>query len=113
MALINCGECGKEVSTEAQSCPHCGYKKRGRSILTILIAVIFVVVVLPIIGLMIKDNLRSPEAKAAEYTQAAEECADIGSKIIIPGYGTGSGDKAIAAMEDCMSKHGYPVNLRK
>jgi membrane protein YdbS with pleckstrin-like domain len=25
MALINCPECGKQVSTEAQSCPGCGY----------------------------------------------------------------------------------------
>jgi hypothetical protein len=25
MALINCPECGKQVSTEAQTCPGCGY----------------------------------------------------------------------------------------
>jgi uncharacterized membrane protein YdbT with pleckstrin-like domain len=25
MALINCPECGKQVSTEAQACPACGY----------------------------------------------------------------------------------------
>ncbi len=25
MALIQCPECGKEVSTAASSCPHCGY----------------------------------------------------------------------------------------
>lgn len=25
MALINCPECGKEVSNAAESCPHCGY----------------------------------------------------------------------------------------
>ena len=25
MALINCPECGKEVSTAAEICPHCGY----------------------------------------------------------------------------------------
>lgn len=24
MALINCSECGKEVSDKADSCPHCG-----------------------------------------------------------------------------------------
>lgn len=26
MALINCKECGKQVSTEAKACPHCGAK---------------------------------------------------------------------------------------
>src|SRR5215471_13464541 len=25
MALINCPECGKQVSTAAATCPHCGY----------------------------------------------------------------------------------------
>lgn len=24
MALINCPECGKEISSDAKSCPHCG-----------------------------------------------------------------------------------------
>ena len=27
MALVACPECGKSVSSEASSCPHCGYKK--------------------------------------------------------------------------------------
>ena len=32
MALINCEECGKEVSDIAKACPHCGYpiKKKGK-----------------------------------------------------------------------------------
>ena len=25
MALIKCPECGKDVSTSAEACPHCGY----------------------------------------------------------------------------------------
>ena len=25
MALIVCPECGKQVSDQAESCPHCGY----------------------------------------------------------------------------------------
>lgn len=25
MALINCPECGKEISDKAKACPHCGY----------------------------------------------------------------------------------------
>lgn len=27
MSMVNCRECGKEVSSEAKSCPHCGIKK--------------------------------------------------------------------------------------
>ena len=26
MALVNCVECGKEVSDKAEQCPHCGRK---------------------------------------------------------------------------------------
>jgi hypothetical protein len=31
MALINCEECGKEISAKAENCPHCGYKKEKSS----------------------------------------------------------------------------------
>jgi membrane protein YdbS with pleckstrin-like domain len=30
MALIECPECGKQVSTEAQACPNCGYPVAAR-----------------------------------------------------------------------------------
>ena len=29
MALIGCGECGKEISSEAPACPHCGAPNRA------------------------------------------------------------------------------------
>lgn len=29
MALVHCSECGKEISTAATSCPHCGYRARA------------------------------------------------------------------------------------
>ena len=29
MALIKCPECGKDVSTSASACPHCGYPING------------------------------------------------------------------------------------
>ena len=28
MAIVNCPECGQQVSTRAESCPHCGYRGR-------------------------------------------------------------------------------------
>jgi DNA-directed RNA polymerase subunit RPC12/RpoP len=30
MALTKCKECGKEVSTTAKKCPHCGYDFESR-----------------------------------------------------------------------------------
>jgi RNA polymerase subunit RPABC4/transcription elongation factor Spt4 len=29
MALISCGECGREVSNWARMCPHCGFPNPG------------------------------------------------------------------------------------
>jgi len=31
MALIECPECGKQVSDQAESCPNCGYPLRGQA----------------------------------------------------------------------------------
>ena len=31
MALIPCPECGRQISTEAESCPQCGYPNRART----------------------------------------------------------------------------------
>lgn len=44
MALIKCRECGKDISTEAKACPHCGAKPPYRpSLAFILIAGLLVV----------------------------------------------------------------------
>lgn len=33
MAIITCSECGKDISTTAEVCPHCGYRtEHGRSV---------------------------------------------------------------------------------
>lgn len=41
MALTACKECGKEISTEAEACPHCGAKPKRKNKLTgIIVAVI-------------------------------------------------------------------------
>lgn len=31
MALVKCSECGKEISSNAESCPNCGNPMRGQS----------------------------------------------------------------------------------
>ena len=32
MALIKCHECGKEISDTAKNCPHCGAKKKNKTL---------------------------------------------------------------------------------
>ncbi|MBQ3356851.1 MAG: zinc ribbon domain-containing protein [Oscillospiraceae bacterium] len=36
MALLNCPECGKEISDQALSCPHCGYPLQQDSMVVVV-----------------------------------------------------------------------------
>ena len=50
MALINCPECGKEISDSVSNCPNCGYelkKKKNK-----LVPIILIVIVLVIAGVL-------------------------------------------------------------
>lgn len=70
MALIKCHECGKEVSTEAKTCPSCGATPRTAS--NKLQAVLGVLVVLGIAGYFFGGGLEK---------QAASNMADINSQV--------------------------------
>ena len=64
MALRKCKECGKEVSTKADLCPHCGAKQKRKGIgcggaILILIAIGFIA------------------TQISNYTQKAEEQKQI------------------------------------
>ncbi|MBQ6884722.1 MAG: zinc ribbon domain-containing protein [Clostridia bacterium] len=58
MALINCIECGKEISDKAKSCPHCGMplKKKGRgfAIASLVLGIIGCVYSLPVLLMAFK-----------------------------------------------------------
>lgn len=52
MALIKCRECGSEISSRAESCPHCGAKtrfglnessKKEKSVVTVILILVSVV----------------------------------------------------------------------
>lgn len=47
MAIIQCPECGGQISDSAKCCPHCGFKRKREvgigTVIVILIAVFFVV----------------------------------------------------------------------
>ncbi len=53
MSLINCKECGKEISDQAKACPNCGYplKKKGNgfAIASLVLGIISCVYSLPIL----------------------------------------------------------------
>lgn len=69
MALIKCGECGKDFSTDAKACPHCGAKPPYRpSLAFVLIAGLLVV-----FGIKASIESSRPPPQAAPKT--AEQIA--------------------------------------
>lgn len=50
MALVKCKECDKEVSSEASSCPHCGFKKKKTGCLGVIGYLFLGLIIIAIIG---------------------------------------------------------------
>lgn len=83
MALINCPECGKEISSEATACPNCGKpipRRKGKpfyktgSFWAIIIMVI-------IIGLLIYGAIESDRHLSEVVEKAFYESGKGGTKI--------------------------------
>jgi hypothetical protein len=75
MALKACRECGQQISTEAETCPHCGVRKpiAGGGISPIAAAVL-IIIVLGILAPLIQTRDPTPEEKAQQ--EAAQKVAD-------------------------------------
>jgi hypothetical protein len=63
MALTKCKECGKEISTEAKSCPSCGVvlKKKTGYFFYIVVSLLIVILLFMVGSLMNSDSTK-PEA---------------------------------------------------
>lgn len=83
MALINCTECGKEVSTEAVACPNCGAARPRKSI---WMKVIFVVLLA--IGLFTAAGIYAGSRMSREAVSAVKERlhAHSGLQVTITKY---------------------------
>lgn len=75
MALINCKECGKEISSEAATCPHCGVKNTPQINLKAKAKtseiIVGVIVVLFGIGWLLPDKTPSTNAPASQSEATA------------------------------------------
>lgn len=63
MAMGKCRECGKEVSSEAKACPHCGAAKpiKQTSRTTIVIGGLFALIVFSMVSQSVKKSDPAPE----------------------------------------------------
>lgn len=67
MALINCPECGKEISDTANKCPHCGYVRKSilnnisgnkKRSMTIAVAIIVIACIVLTISILLRPNIK-------------------------------------------------------
>lgn len=97
MALIECKECGHEISSKANACPSCGARRGSHFIAKAFLAVVAVVAVLIFIGVA-----TNPSGNSASYTkvelcdQSAEAAHYIASLSSSPSEATAITKQVIA-----------------
>jgi hypothetical protein len=67
MALKACKECGKEISTTAKFCPHCGKKKTSR--VSILFAIMLILFVIGLLAGIMRSEQQAADTSAVESTR--------------------------------------------
>lgn len=66
MALIKCGECGKEVSSDAATCPSCGKKvAKKHTVRNVLLGAVGLFVLVGVLGSKSRSDAPSSAASAA------------------------------------------------
>jgi len=82
MALIKCKECGKEVSSEARKCPHCGKKLKTSRIGKGILYVFVIIIGLGILGTIISNtNKEEKTSKQKLDTSGIEEMVNDFKKV--------------------------------
>lgn len=84
MALINCPECGKEMSDSAAACPNCGCpnpnnKTTNKIIIPVLIAIIVVLVIAIIVVLLPNKKNKTVRIQDTETAESVTEKAESDS----------------------------------
>lgn len=85
MALTNCPECKKEISSTAAACPHCGHKEKKAWLTIVIGAIILTLLILMVTGYtptkkeqQVKSNLNEKSSELIEncwneYGQESDE----------------------------------------
>lgn len=123
MAMIECGECHAEISSNATACPKCGNpqsvgtlekptKPRGFvSLLLVACSVVFVILIV-----VANSPSESYEARDARYQAAKQECGMTAAKAVInessPPFTQERGDLALKLLKECMTSKGFGAEMK-
>lgn len=85
MALIQCPECGKEISDKAKKCPNCGYQIRKINKLIPLLAAIVIIAICGIVIFQVLNSEKDSELQqeVSDNTEAATEIMDVTDTDIV------------------------------
>lgn len=84
MAIINCPECGKEISNNSRSCPHCGMPIKTNK--KLMIASIITIAVLVIAGILLWTNSKN-DLDDIEQSVVTIYCYDSNDELVATGSG--------------------------
>lgn len=103
MAMVQCKECGKDVSSSAAQCPHCGKKLKMGAVKKVLLGVVGLFVFILIIGAMVGNDAQSPSAtdqpqvadasNQAGPGQQEQAAAPVEKTWVVVSQLTGTGEK--------------------
>ena len=82
MALIKCTECGKEISSKAKICPHCGAKNKKRTSPSAWIILILAL----IFAFIYFSNTGTDNRKSSSILQNDQQQIELLNKLIGEGY---------------------------
>lgn len=80
MALINCKECGKEISSMAPSCPYCGFviRKRKKTSYSYIWIVLLIAILIVLIGSLSQNNSSIQSVKTEIITFEEFQKIEVG-----------------------------------
>tara|TARA_R100000654_G_C2661901_1_gene124792 strand:+ start:420 stop:734 length:315 start_codon:yes stop_codon:yes gene_type:complete len=78
MALIDCYECGKEISSEASTCPSCGCPKKGYLADAFYELIIYIIVLLSVpLGIIFLFYISYPHEEPFKFLKEMGQSENI------------------------------------
>lgn len=87
MAIENCRECDREVSSKAKTCPYCGISKPVHTTSPIMVIFLSMITVLVVMCMMSKNEPRSSATKKLSIKERVELTCRKGVRGVVKNLG--------------------------
>jgi len=104
MAMIECPECHKEISSKAPACPSCGARRGSHPI-----AKIFLLLVAVVVGVIVIAVAASPGGGAGGSGSKAEFCDQSAEAAHYIAAMSASSDDVVRVTDQAIAERKYPL----